>query len=122
MPTLMVRYKTAEDGVDDVVRAVEAAFAEVNEQRPDGIRWIYWRRAGSNEFFALLELDDGVENPLLAHGRRQGAAIGGREMGGRRRPDGAAADSARLVQVRPRRFLWTSPTSATSSSPPSRSR
>jgi hypothetical protein len=62
----MVRYEIAEDGVDDVVKAVEAAIAEVKEQRPDGIRFRYWRRAGSNEFFALLELDGGVENPLLA--------------------------------------------------------
>ncbi|HEX2284799.1 MAG TPA: hypothetical protein VHI10_08245 [Mycobacterium sp.] len=66
MPTLIVRYDIDEDGVDDVVNAVAAAFAAVNEQRPGGIRWTYWRRAGSTEFVALLELDDGVENPLPA--------------------------------------------------------
>jgi hypothetical protein len=65
MPTLMVRYQTAEDGVDDVVEAVEKAFAAINEQRPDGIRFSYWHRAGSTEFLALLELDDDVQNPLL---------------------------------------------------------
>ena len=68
MPTLMVRYEIAEDGVDDVVKAVEAAFAEVNEQRPDGIRFSYWHRAGSTEFLSVLELDEGVETPLLAIG------------------------------------------------------
>ena len=61
--TLMVRYEIAEDGVDDVVKAVEAAFAAVNEQQPDGIRFSYWRRAGSTEFLSVLELDDDVENP-----------------------------------------------------------
>lgn len=68
MPTLMVRYEIAEDGVDDVVKAVEAAFAAVNEQQPDGIRFSYWRRAGSTEFLSVLELDDDVENPLFAIG------------------------------------------------------
>ena len=68
MPTLMVRYEIDEDGVDDVVKAVEAAFATVHEQRPEGIRFSYWRRAGSTEFVSVLELDDDVENPLFAIG------------------------------------------------------
>jgi hypothetical protein len=66
MSTLMVRYEIAEDGVDEVVEAVEKAFAAVNERRPDGIRFKYWRRAGSTEFLSVLELDDDVENPLFA--------------------------------------------------------
>jgi hypothetical protein len=66
MPTLIVRYDIPEEGVDDVVRAVESAFAAVNDRQPDGIRWRYWRRAGSTEFVALLDLDEGIENPLLA--------------------------------------------------------
>jgi hypothetical protein len=64
----MVRYEIAGDGVDDVVKAVEAAFAAVNEQQPDGIRFSYWRREGSTEFLSVLELDEGVENPLFAIG------------------------------------------------------
>lgn len=68
MPTLMVRYETAEDRVDDVIKAVEAAVAAVNEQQPDGIRFSYWHRPGSSEFLALLDLDQDVENPLLAIG------------------------------------------------------
>jgi hypothetical protein len=68
MPTLMVRYETVEDGVDDVVDAVEKAFAAVTEQRQEGVRWSYWRRAGSTEFLAVLELDEDVDNPLLAIG------------------------------------------------------
>lgn len=64
MPTLFVRYETRDGGVDEVVSAVEAAFAAVNEQHPESIRWTYWHGPGKNEFGALLQLADGVENPL----------------------------------------------------------
>jgi hypothetical protein len=39
MSTLMVGYNIDDKGVDDVVTAIEVAFAAVSEQRPDGIRW-----------------------------------------------------------------------------------
>jgi hypothetical protein len=66
MSTLLIRYDIPEDGVEELVKAVEAGFAAVNEVAPDGIRWTYWRRADSTEFVALVELDEGVENPLFA--------------------------------------------------------
>lgn len=62
MAVLMIRYDVAEDGVAEIVDATKAAFAAVEEQRPDGIRYAYLRRG--TEFIALLELDEGVENPL----------------------------------------------------------
>ncbi|MEW9533978.1 hypothetical protein [Microbispora sp. NPDC049125] len=64
MPLLMVRYNVAEDGAEKVIGAVERAFAALEEQRPEGIRYAYYRRAGGTEFVALLELDEGIENPL----------------------------------------------------------
>ncbi|GAA3008342.1 hypothetical protein [Streptosporangium longisporum] len=64
MPVLMIRYQVADEGAQEVADAVRAAFAEVEEQRPDGIRYVYLRRAGGTEFVALLELDEGAENPL----------------------------------------------------------
>ena len=64
MPVLIVRYDVAEEGLAEVATAVEAAFAAVRESAPDGIRYSYLRRAGSTEFVALLQLADGVENPL----------------------------------------------------------
>jgi hypothetical protein len=64
MPTLIVRYEVAPDSVDAIVKAVELAFAAVDEQQPDGIRWTYWQGPGEAEFGAILELADGVENPL----------------------------------------------------------
>lgn len=64
MPTLIVRYEVGPQGVDDIVKAVELAFAAVNERQPNGIRWTYWQGPGDTEFGAILELADGVENPL----------------------------------------------------------
>ncbi|MBE1537915.1 hypothetical protein [Actinomadura algeriensis] len=64
MPVFMISYQVADEGVAEVVEAVEKAFAAVNAQRPDGVRYAYLRRAESSEFVALLELAEGVENPL----------------------------------------------------------
>jgi hypothetical protein len=60
----MITYKVAGDGVGEVTSAIEKAFAAVEAQRPDGLRYAYLRRADSGEFLALVQLDDGVENPL----------------------------------------------------------
>ena len=64
MSVLMIRYQLADEGVAEVVEAIETAFTTVETQRPEGIRYAYLRRAGSAEFVALLELGDGFENPL----------------------------------------------------------
>ncbi|WP_229403401.1 hypothetical protein [Micromonospora okii] len=77
MPVLMIRYELADEGVTDVVEAVEAAFAAVRAEEPDGVRYAYLRRAGTTEFIALLELAEGVENPLpgMAAARRLQATV-----------------------------------------------
>jgi hypothetical protein len=62
---MMIRYQVAEEGVAAVVAAIEAAFAAVAAQQPHGVRYIYGRRAGSSEFVAVLELDEGIDNPLF---------------------------------------------------------
>lgn len=64
MSVLMIRYKVAEEDVAEVTGAVEAAFAALEAQQPKGVRFAYYRRAGGTEFVALLELEEGVENPL----------------------------------------------------------
>lgn len=64
MPVLMIRYRVSDEGVAEVVDAIKTAFAAVEAQQPEGIRYAYLRRAGSTEFVALLEIDEGVENPL----------------------------------------------------------
>ncbi|MER5325381.1 hypothetical protein [Streptosporangium roseum] len=77
MSVFMISYQVADEGVAEVVEAIEKAFAAVDAQRPDGIRYAYLRRAGSTEFVALLELADGVENPLpgIAEARRLQATV-----------------------------------------------
>ncbi|GAA4435356.1 hypothetical protein [Phytohabitans houttuyneae] len=65
MPVLMIHYQVADEGIAEVVEAVEAAFEAVAEKGPAGIRYAYYRVAGGNEFVALLDLDEGVENPLF---------------------------------------------------------
>jgi hypothetical protein len=65
MQVQMVRYQVADDqGVAELARAVKAAFAALAALRPEGVRWAYYHRLGSAEFIAVLELDDGVGNPL----------------------------------------------------------
>ncbi|WP_394825619.1 hypothetical protein [Pendulispora albinea] len=64
MTVWMIRYQVAEEGVAEVIRAVEAVFEAVRAKRPEGIRYAYYRRTGSTELVATLELD-GAENPLF---------------------------------------------------------
>jgi hypothetical protein len=64
MTVLLVHFEIADDGVAEVTAAVEATFAAVQERQPEGVRYAYLRRAGGTEFIALLELAEGVENPL----------------------------------------------------------
>ncbi|MER5646048.1 hypothetical protein [Streptosporangium sp. NPDC002524] len=77
MPVMMIRYQVAYEGVAEVVEAIETAFAEVEKERPEGVRYAYLRRAGTTEFVALLELDEGAENPLpgIAAARRLQATV-----------------------------------------------
>jgi hypothetical protein len=65
MSIQMIRFQVASEGVAEVVGAVQAAVAALTAQQPAGVRYTYYRRAGSTEFVALLELDAGIENPLL---------------------------------------------------------
>jgi hypothetical protein len=64
VPVLMIRYQVAEEGVAEVADATKAAFVALEARRPEGIRYAYYHRPGSTEFVGLLELDEGVENPL----------------------------------------------------------
>lgn len=66
MPLMMVRYHVSEEGVPKVIAAVEAAVAALKAQNPKGVHYAYARRAGGTEFVAVLALDEGAENPLLA--------------------------------------------------------
>jgi hypothetical protein len=83
MPILMVRYEVDEDGVAEVVNAVEQTFAALAERKPHGVRYLYLRRSSGAEFVALVELDEGVENPLppIAAARHLQATVAARAIG-----------------------------------------
>lgn len=64
MSVHMIRYQVADEGVAEVISAAKAAFAAVEAQQPDGIRYAYYRYPGGTEFIALLEVEEGTDNPL----------------------------------------------------------
>jgi len=66
MTTLLLRYHVADEDVQTLVRAVEAAFVGLAKAHPKGLRFTYYRVADTAELVGLVELDDGVENPLPA--------------------------------------------------------
>ncbi|WP_084426273.1 hypothetical protein [Kibdelosporangium aridum] len=62
MALLMIRYTVPPDEVSSVTEAVRTAFEAVDAEQPQGIRYAYLR--SGEQFMALLEVADGVENPL----------------------------------------------------------
>jgi hypothetical protein len=60
----MIRYQVPDEGVAEVTAAVSAAFDALASKRPEGVRYAYYRCAERPELVALLELDEGVDNPL----------------------------------------------------------
>lgn len=65
MTVLIVSYQVPDEGVAPVTAAVEKAFKAVAEQAPPNLKYDYYRRSGTNSFVGVLELPDGVENPLI---------------------------------------------------------
>lgn len=64
MSTLLLRYHVAESDVQTVVRAVQEAFRGLEKEHPKGLRFTYYHVAQTAEFVGLVELDDGIPNPL----------------------------------------------------------
>jgi hypothetical protein len=56
--------KIKPEGVTDVRAATEKMFAAINAARPQGIRYASLLLADGETIFALVQLDDGVENPV----------------------------------------------------------
>lgn len=55
MTTLLLRYHVAENDVQTVVHAVEAAFAGLEEEHPKGLRFTYYRVAETAEFVGIVD-------------------------------------------------------------------
>jgi hypothetical protein len=66
MTVQMVRFTTTEDRVADVEAGIETVIAAIDRAQPAGMRYTACRERDGVTFLLLLELDDGVENPLPA--------------------------------------------------------
>lgn len=64
MSVLTVRAELREEHVAEAEAAVKRMFAAIERERLEGIRYASVKLADGVTFLALLELDDGVENPL----------------------------------------------------------
>ena len=65
MSVLTVRAKVKEEHVAEAVAAVKRMFAAIEREGLEGIRYASVKLEDGVTFLALLEVEDGVENPLL---------------------------------------------------------
>lgn len=66
MSVTMIRATVKDEHVADAAAAARKMFAALDEARPQGVRYASCRVHDSATFVALVELEDGVENPLPA--------------------------------------------------------
>jgi hypothetical protein len=64
MSVQMVQAKIKAESVSDVQAAARKMFAAVNAAEPEGIRYASCLLPDGETFVALVQVDDGVENPL----------------------------------------------------------
>ena len=65
MNVIAVRAKLMEEHVAEAEAAVKRMFAAIEREGLEGIRYASIRLEDGVTFLALLEVEDGVENPLL---------------------------------------------------------
>jgi hypothetical protein len=64
MSVQMVQGKIKAESVADVQAAAKKMFAAINKAQPEGIRYASCLLPDGETFVALLQVDDGVANPL----------------------------------------------------------
>jgi hypothetical protein len=64
MTVHMVQAKVRAESVADVAAAARKMFAAIDAAQPEGLRYASSLLPDGETFVALLQLDDGVENPL----------------------------------------------------------
>jgi hypothetical protein len=64
MTVHMVQAKIRRESVSDVEAAAKRMFAAIDAAQPEGLRYASFLLPDGETFLALLQLDDGVENPL----------------------------------------------------------
>ena len=65
MNVTTVRAKLKQEHVAEAVAAVKRMFAAIEREQVEGIRYASVRLEDGVTFLAVLELEDGVENPLF---------------------------------------------------------
>jgi hypothetical protein len=65
MNLLTVRAKLKEENVAEAEAAVRRMFAAIEREGLEGIRYASVKLEDGVTFLAMLEVEDGVENPLL---------------------------------------------------------
>jgi hypothetical protein len=63
---LMVQSKVRADAVAEVDAAVERLFAAIDSAQLDGVRYASLKASDGVTYVALLEVEEGVDNPLPA--------------------------------------------------------
>jgi hypothetical protein len=66
MSVVMVRQKVKDGSVEEAEAAARDLFATLDRVRPEGLRYASMRVLDSSTFVALIELDEGLEDPRLA--------------------------------------------------------
>ena len=66
MSVLMVQSKVRADVVAEVDAAVERLFAAIDSAQLDGVRYASLKASDGVTYVALLEVEEGVDNPLPA--------------------------------------------------------
>ena len=83
MTVLVVQYEVAKEHVADVEAEAAEVVAALEAADPGGVRWALGRLPDGVTFVGLLELADGVENPMPAipAARRFQQRLAGRVVG-----------------------------------------
>jgi hypothetical protein len=66
MSVMLLRADVKPESVAEAEAATKAMFASLEEAAPAGVRYASSRLSGSNTFVVLVQIEDGVENPLPA--------------------------------------------------------
>ncbi len=64
MSVQMAQVKISAESVTDVQEATTKMFAAINAAEPEGIRYASLLLADGETFVAVVQVDDGVENPI----------------------------------------------------------
>jgi hypothetical protein len=64
MTVLVVQYKVKEDSVAEVEAGIDRMMAAIETEQPTGIRYALGKLPDGLTFLGVVELQDGVENPL----------------------------------------------------------